>query len=283
MDTLWPAVAYVLDGPVFPILYLGHALYVFNSYKPLLSKKPWLLSLVCCMVHLVFGGAVRASLLGLQSQFLSNNVVMPTIIAFWFITWYCPGDFVLVMYRSGPIKIVGKVVEQLYKARAITHAIHETLHHLDSPSIFSVILFGTLGGCAGSYWKSIVMRTVLNEQPPTEMSVLSPGTKLSFYVSIFYYVTTNPENYWWGPILSHEIALAAVMVYLSLYAVITGFVEESYIPPPFNFIEQGWALLVSPFSAQNGSSSSKPVDKTHGTNGKGDKQNKRPSQGKKDK
>jgi hypothetical protein len=92
MDNLLPSflnstilVDYVLVGPVFPFLHLGHALYVFNGYKPLLKDKPWFLSLVICMIHLFFGGSIRSILLGMRPSVWESNLVLPTMIVFWYL------------------------------------------------------------------------------------------------------------------------------------------------------------------------------------------------------
>src|SRR5689334_10603986 len=75
---------YLLVGPVFPFLYFGHVLYVFNTYKPLLKDQPWLLSLVICLVHLNFGGTLRAILLGFRPGYLENNIVVPLAVGLWY-------------------------------------------------------------------------------------------------------------------------------------------------------------------------------------------------------
>jgi len=74
---------YILLGPVFPFLQIGHAIYVYNSWKPLLKDKPWLLSLVICVVHLFFGSTMRYLILGMRPGVLENNVVAPSMIALW--------------------------------------------------------------------------------------------------------------------------------------------------------------------------------------------------------
>jgi len=243
---------YVLVGPLFPFLHLAHAMHVINGYKPLLKDKPWLLSLSICMVQLFFGSTIRSLCLGIHPIWLDNNVVLPTMVILWFIVWYCPGDLILEFYNQPYCKPSARVAEWCYKARSIVHGIHETCRVLSYPSVFAVLLFGTLGGAAGSFWKSLVVKTVLNDSSHrSELSKLQPVFKLSFYASVFYYFATDPKDILFGAFLTHRQALFYVIVYFTVYAISTIF-RDNYVPFPFNLIERLVGFLCSPFSVDIG-------------------------------
>jgi len=82
---------------------------------------------------------------------------------------------------------------------------------------------------------------------PSDLSKLTPGAKVSFYVAAFYYFSTDPRHLLFGQFLSHETAMFYLITYMSVYGLTTIFYDD-HVPVPFNILEWVVGLLCSPFS-----------------------------------
>jgi len=233
---------FIIASPVFPYLFVAHAIYVATKVRPLLQNQYWFFSLVVTAISTVAGGTIASYMVCEIPPWMRSNQSIPIIIAIWYLVNHSPGDVFHTIITTTPFQLVLVVLENINRSRSIIHGVELGVKH--APSAFiAPILLGTISGMGTTLVTNFLVKITDDVQAPSEFSKPTFSSKSAFILCTFYYIVTDPQSLFFvRPLLVEDVAKLSISLYLVLHAV-TVLAVGPFTPFPISVLERLFFLI----------------------------------------